>query len=172
MNEKLTKRLLDLKARQEAGEHMPCPRCGRDTMKPDVYTNALSRSADIMVCDECGLDEAKLAFMRNPMPLYQWASLQPDKPASDFEARPGADVWDEIQRTQASRLIRLYERWQTHEECDDELRFESFETFPGMTELWFEPFQAAYDTADGRLLLRFRKTSHGAEIAADLIPRK
>ena len=24
--------LLDLKARQQAGEHMPCPRCGKDTM--------------------------------------------------------------------------------------------------------------------------------------------
>ena len=28
----IAEQLLDLKARQQAGEHMPCPRCGKDTM--------------------------------------------------------------------------------------------------------------------------------------------
>ena len=37
----LRKALADLRARQEAGEHMPCPRCGKDTMKPALCTNAL-----------------------------------------------------------------------------------------------------------------------------------
>ena len=46
--------LLDLKARQQAGEHMPCPRCGKDTMKPDLHTNALSRPAPLFICDQCG----------------------------------------------------------------------------------------------------------------------
>lgn len=31
MTERAERRLLDLKARQEAGEHMMCPRCGRDS---------------------------------------------------------------------------------------------------------------------------------------------
>ena len=53
MTEALKKRLLDFKARQEAGEHLPCPRCGCDSMKPNLYTNALSRAADIMICDAC-----------------------------------------------------------------------------------------------------------------------
>ena len=57
--------LLDLKARQQAGEHMPCPRCGKDTMKPELHTNALSRHADLYVCDQCGTAEAMLAFMNN-----------------------------------------------------------------------------------------------------------
>ena len=70
------KALADLRARQEAGEHMPCPRCGRGTMKPALYTNALSRVADgIMVCNDCGTQEALLAFMRNPMPVDEWAFL-------------------------------------------------------------------------------------------------
>ena len=43
MTEKMQKRLADLIARQQAGEYMRCPRCGRDTMKPDLKTNALSR---------------------------------------------------------------------------------------------------------------------------------
>ena len=46
MSKNIQEALLDLKARQEAGEKMPCPRCGRDTMKSDLYTNALSRHAD------------------------------------------------------------------------------------------------------------------------------
>ena len=55
MSKNIQEALLDLKARQEAGEKMPCPRCGRDTMKPDLHTNALSRHADgIYVCDGCG----------------------------------------------------------------------------------------------------------------------
>ena len=54
MTERAERRLLDLKARQEAGEHMMCPRCGRDAMKAPVHTNALSRTADVYVCDACG----------------------------------------------------------------------------------------------------------------------
>ncbi len=72
MNEETLKRLADLKARQDAGEHMPCPRCGKNTMKPDVYTNALSRQADVMIC-ECGMEEAMLAFINCPLPLAGWA---------------------------------------------------------------------------------------------------
>ena len=61
MNKRHESVLADLKARQLAGEHMPCPRCGSFTMKPDLHTNALSRHADIYVCDGCGTEEALLA---------------------------------------------------------------------------------------------------------------
>ena len=44
----------DLKARQQAGERMACPRCGMDVMKTPVHTNALSRAADVYICDACG----------------------------------------------------------------------------------------------------------------------
>ena len=43
MTQETQKRLLDFKARQESGERLPCPRCGKDAMKPELYTNALSR---------------------------------------------------------------------------------------------------------------------------------
>ena len=42
MTEKMNTRLGDLKARQQKGEHMHCPRCGADTMKDPVHTIALS----------------------------------------------------------------------------------------------------------------------------------
>ena len=55
MTEKMIARLADLRARQHAGEHMRCPRCGQDTMKPDLKTNALSRHVeDVYICDSCG----------------------------------------------------------------------------------------------------------------------
>ncbi len=76
--------LLDLKARQQAGEHMPCPRCGKDTMKPALHTNALSRHTDLYVCDQCGMAEAMLDFMNNPLPLSCWAAMRKPKPKSDL----------------------------------------------------------------------------------------
>ena len=63
MTDRIGKALGDLKARQEAGEHMLCPRCGRDTMKENIHTNALSRHADIYLCDACG--HLHLRCMRN-----------------------------------------------------------------------------------------------------------
>ena len=43
---------------QNAGIWLPCPRCGCLSMKRDVRTNALSRCADVYVCDDCGDFEA------------------------------------------------------------------------------------------------------------------
>ena len=76
MNSTTKERLLDLKARQEAGEHLPCPRCGRDTMKPALYSNALSRAFNIMICDDCGLEEGILAFTGSPIPIEAWAFMR------------------------------------------------------------------------------------------------
>ena len=53
MTDRIENALADLRARQQAGEKMSCPRCGRATMKPALHTNALSRHADgIYICDE------------------------------------------------------------------------------------------------------------------------
>ena len=40
----IDKKLANLKAAQERGSYTLCPRCGRDTMKHQLYTNALSGS--------------------------------------------------------------------------------------------------------------------------------
>ena len=77
MTERARAKLLDLKARQEAGVHMMCPRCGMDTMKEPIHTNALSRSADVYVCDACGTTEAVLAHMKQDTPLFLWAAFCP-----------------------------------------------------------------------------------------------
>ena len=55
---------------------MPCPRCGRDTMKDNLHTNALSRIFDIMICDSCGLEEAMAAFAGRAMLVEDWACMK------------------------------------------------------------------------------------------------
>ena len=44
MTERMERRRLDLIARQQAGEMMTCPRCGADSMKRPIHTNAMSRT--------------------------------------------------------------------------------------------------------------------------------
>lgn len=169
---RIEKRLADLKARQECGEYTLCPRCGRDSMKPDLYTNALSRSADIMVCDTCGVDEAKLAFMGAPMTLYQWAGLQPEKPLGDFKDTPAEEAWKRICKEQANTITRLYHRFADGGEDVCEIRFEAFESCPGLTQIWTEPYHMRYACKDGTLLIQFKETSTGLEMEASLVDGK
>ena len=166
------KALADLKARQEAGEHMPCPRCGKDTMKPALCTNALSRVADgIFVCDDCGTQEALLAFMQNPMPVDEWAFLNPELPSVDFKDLPGKAVWEQIRMEHGPALISIFKRWTQEKPGADfrEYRREAHRRCPGLTQIWERPFQAMYEVADGQLIMRFRNTDDGVELTADLV---
>ena len=165
-------RVLDLKAQQEEGKHLPCPRCGLNTMKSKLYTNALSRLSDLHVCDACGVDEAKLAFMQNPGTLYTWAAFQPQRILGDFKVVTGKQAWEEIQDTQASYLIKLYKRYKAALPTDDleALRLEAQEMCKGLTKVWFEPFQLGYPVLDGRLLIEIKDTQEGTELIASLLP--
>lgn len=60
------------KMAQESGATLPCPRCGKMTMKDNVYQNALSRRADIHICDTCGMEEAFEDFQKHETPLGLW----------------------------------------------------------------------------------------------------
>lgn len=57
---------------QTDGTHI-CPRCGRLTVKERLTTNALSRHADVYICDACGMDEAIRDMKGAPLPLKDWA---------------------------------------------------------------------------------------------------
>ena len=165
--------LLDLKARQQAGEHMPCPRCGKDTMKPDLHTNALSRHADLFICDQCGTAEAMLDFMNNPLPLTMWAICKPLRPASGFGGMTAADVLAKVMIDQLHTLIAIYKLCEAYPENRDEYRAEAYETCPGLTELWTEPFTARYDSKDSPVMLRFRMTESGdVQVAANILEAK
>ena len=166
----LHERLLDFKAQQQAGKNLPCPRCGQETMKPRLPTNALSRLADLYVCDACGLDEAMLDFMNNPGTLYAWHAFQPKQTLGDFKEVTGKQAWKEIQETQASYLIKLYKRYRSTTHGDLEaLRLEAMEHCKGVDKLWFEPFYLHYPVVEGTLQLEVKETQEGTEIIASLI---
>ncbi len=166
---KIEQRLADLKARQESSKYTLCPRCGRDTMKPKLYTNAMSRRVDIQVCDACGVSEAKLDFMQNPESLYTWAAFQPNKPEGDFKEMPAEKAMIRIVAEQYDTLEELFLRTEVGEDGAD-VRFDAFETLPGLTELWANPFMAKYDAKDGAVSVRIRRNTDGnIQYAADVI---
>ena len=164
MTDAMKKALADLRARQEAGEHMPCPRCGRDTMKDQITTNALSRHADgVYVCDACGTAEALLDFMKNPLPVQSWAVFQRKKAPSHLEALRGADAMDIVRAEDVPILTDIFERWSKEKPGADftPYRLEALGKCPGISKLWPDSFQAMYETADGHLLIQFRKNPDG-----------
>lgn len=165
---RIDKKFAELKAAQESGRYTLCPRCGRPSMKSQLYTNALSRIADIMVCDACGVDEAKLAFMKVPDSLYTWAGLQPVLPASDFGTLPGETVWKRICKEQADTLMELFNRFNSGEN-PEEIRLAAFERCPGLTHIWTEPYRLDYKAADGTVVIYFRKTATGNEMSGSMI---
>ena len=172
MNNNCESILADLKARQKAGEHMPCPRCGADTMKEPVHTNALSRIADIYICDACGSAEAMLAFMRQQYPLTSWSAFQPERPESDFRDLPAGDVLIRVQLEQIGMLTDICTKCMNDPGHAAEYRLEAFESCPGLTQLWTEPFQAKYDAVDGAVLIRFRSDANGVlQVATNIMEK-
>ena len=168
----MTRLLLDLRARQDAGEKMPCPRCGRNELKAPLAHNALSRYADLYVCDECGLTEAGLAMMNNPLPIEQWAVFQDKAPRLDFKALSMQEAVVRILSSHMEDLLRLHKAWVLREEGQsfDALRIQALTTCPGLVDLWENPFCAVYLARDGKVLARFRWDGTQSEIAVDTLP--
>lgn len=61
--------------KQQRG-HFACPRCGIYAMSSKVTRNALSRRADVYICDTCGTYEALEDVTGRQMPLTEWAIVQ------------------------------------------------------------------------------------------------
>lgn len=166
----IQERMAQIKAAQDAGDFTRCPRCGENTMKPRLHANVLSRQYDIMICDLCGLDEAKMAFMGAPMPLAHWACLN-EQSREDFKASPGAQALRQIEETQISYLKELYQLWLAQPADTDweAHRLDAYEQCPGLTTLWFEPFECRYAVAEGTLVIQFRMKDGTPQYAADLL---
>ncbi len=70
--------LAGIAERQKLGENTPCPRCGKSIVDP--HTNALSRTIDIGICEECGVSEAMRAYHRQePLNLMDWSIIQKER---------------------------------------------------------------------------------------------
>jgi len=76
---------------QEKKMAFPCPRCGHDRMHVEhPVLNALSRYAEVYICEECGLDEALRDMARKPMPLNEWSlplSLEENEKGEPHESK-------------------------------------------------------------------------------------
>lgn len=171
----IQERMAEIKAAQEAGTYTRCPRCGEHTMKlgDRLYTNALSRSYDIMICDLCGTDEAKMAFMGAPKPLAHWACLQPQH-QKDFKALSAEQAIQKIEAgAQLDYLMELYRLWLQYPVNTDweACRLDAHEHCPGLTTLWYEPFEARYDVSDGTVVIRFRVKESTPQYAIDLLKK-
>ena len=172
MTEEIRKALLNLKARQEAGEQMSCPRCGRGTMKPNLYMNALSRHAvGIYICDECGSSEAMLDFMNNPMPIEDWAIFNDRQHQLDFKDTPGEEAWKHIQKEQVQILTELFRGWLEGKGNKDfkAYRREAMKRCLGLTFIFDSPFSVVYKVAEGDLILRFKNTADGIKVSKDIL---
>ena len=168
----MDRRLLDLKAKQQAESETVCPRCGQNKLKSPLTHNALSRYADLYVCDECGLTEAGLAMMNNPLPLEQWAVFLDKSPRLDFKALSMQEAVVRILSSQMEDLLRLHKAWVLREEGQsfDALRIQALTTCPSLVDLWENPFCAVYLARDGKVLARFRWDGTQSEIAVDTLP--
>ena len=173
MTEHMERRRLDLIARQQAGEMMTCPRCGADSMKRPIHTNALSRlDSELYVCDACGTTEAVLAYMKQESPLSQWAAFQPRRPEENFKATTAGEAIAEILRTQMGTISRLYRLCRDDPDNGEWYRLEALEDCPGLTEFWPAPFMARYMAADGTVLIRCKTSADGnIHIAADTVEK-
>lgn len=76
MNDFEAKTLIEQFAKKQQDGHFACPRCGMYVMGSVVTRNALSRRADVYVCDACGTREALEDMMDSRTPLTGWAIAQ------------------------------------------------------------------------------------------------
>ena len=168
----MDRKLLHLKAKQHAESETLCPRCGQNKLKAPLAHNALSRYADLYICSECGMTEAGLAMMNNPLPLEQWAVFHDKYPRLDFKALCMQEAVVRILSSQMEDLLRLHKAWVLREEGQsfDDLRTQALTTCSGMVDLWENPFCAVYLARDGQVLVRFRWDGTQSEIAVDTLP--
>ena len=157
-NRMLGRKLAYLKARQLDGAHMLCPRCGLNRMKVSIHTNALSRHADIYICDPCGCAEAMLDFIGKTVPVDEWAVFNSRGIDDHFIDTPAAQAWKEIQREQLPYLINLYKRFRSAPSGSgfSSYRQAAYANCPGLELLMATPFYAKYEVKEGQLVIRFR----------------
>lgn len=59
----------------DAPEPPKCLRCGK-ILAPHLMVNALSRYADVQICEACGMDEALRDAAHKSLPLVEWAAVK------------------------------------------------------------------------------------------------
>ena len=97
-------------------------------------------------------------------------SVSTQRPPADFKARPAHEVMGIVLRTQSEELQRIFLLCRDDPENADGYRLEAFESCPGLSKLWPQPFQAKFRAADGAVLIRFKTGPDGGmRVAANVV---
>ena len=72
MANELSRKIIRLRKAQDAHEATFCPRCGANELDSELDFNAISRYADVYICDDCGGEEGMLEMLGDPMPMNEW----------------------------------------------------------------------------------------------------
>lgn len=69
------KKMLDAWLDAQLSAYLPCPRCGKWTMKPATENNHLSERACLYICDKCRNEEISFSTSKKPSEdtLDKWA---------------------------------------------------------------------------------------------------
>lgn len=111
--------------------------------------------------------------MGAPKPLAHWACLQPQH-QKDFKALPAEQAIQKIEAgAQLDYLMELYRLWLQYPVNTDweACRLDAHEHCPGLTALWYEPFEARYDVSDGTVVIRFRVKESTPQYAIDILKK-
>ena len=71
-----------------------------------------------------------------------------------------------------AELTRIYRLCRDDPDNAEWYRLEAFESCPGLTELWLQPFQANYRAGDGTVVVRLKTDEAGnIQMAANIIDK-
>ena len=156
MNEPMKKILDDLRARQIAGEHMPCPRCGYNNMRDDLGTHTKSRHVDVCICDECACTEVGLAKMNVPVSVWSldWACF---KYGIEQKVQTIKEIQERLEGGEIEHLLDFVWGARNQDEADRYwARLETMRKCPGLNSLSVDPDRADYKATDGEVMVHFR----------------
>lgn len=172
LNQKISSMMTDLRERQAAGERMRCPRCGRDSMLPDLEANSKCAVPGVWICNLCRTTMDELLREKNVETdteygyLY-WDMFRAQRPASDFEFRAVSDVAEEVEREQLDSILELYKEWRDSNKTivdEMETRTVAFLTCRGLDSIYMGPyFTLRYIAANGTVFAKVRDGDHGLQ---------
>lgn len=177
MHREMKDLLADLKARQLAGEHMPCPRCGYDNMNEDVRTNKISRLADAYICDECYRKETELIKKNVSRLEYDWKCYEYGIERVDRRTQTVKDIQELVEGGQIEHLMDTFEHlegvdYETNFAEHAWARLETMRKCPGLVSLWTHGgFSARYEARDGAVVVEVRRRGSGIEYRVGVVGR-
>lgn len=159
MNEPMKKILDDLRARQLAGEHMPCPRCGYNNMREDLGTHTKSRHADAYICDDCVESEVGLERMNVPIGVWavDWACFKYGIQQGEQMDQTIKEIQERLEGGEVEHLLDFVWAARNQDEADRYwAQLETMRKCPGVSWVGGEPGSACFAASDGEVIVHFR----------------